>query len=382
LHSLAAESGQYPYEVIVADNASTDETATELAPLGEALFADRFKLLRFDKNRNFGPACNAAARVAKAPLLFFLNNDTLLTKNWAPPLVEALERDANLGAVGPLLLYADNTVQHLGIFFTVDGFDHLYRSFPADHPVVTRKRELQGLTGAAMMIRRAVFFEAGAFYAGYKNGIEDVELGLRVRSLGKKLACIPESVIYHLEGKTRGRNPSERQNARLFFSRCGSLFKIDLHIHGINDGFDAFIAEDYKIGLRLRREEEEALRLASQDKSMEERLDMAMRNPYWVGGRMRLADEFLKLGSGPKALKLYSEVAKTLRSLTLWRQLTTVVATGVTDDKDKDACLSLLRELSARRDNLDKTKDALLKACENDSLLRSLFEAKEGHKLL
>ena len=85
LVSLRDHSCDQAYEVIVVDNASTDDTATELAPLGRSLFGEAFSVLRFTENKNFGPACNAGAAKARAPLLFFLNNDTLMTPDWAPP---------------------------------------------------------------------------------------------------------------------------------------------------------------------------------------------------------------------------------------------------------------------------------------------------------
>ena len=171
-------------EVIVADNASSDDTVTELDRLGSALFGPRFRSIRNAENINFGPACNAGARAAAAPLLLFLNNDTLLTPCWLAPLLKALERPGT-GAVGPLLLYADRTVQHLGITFSIAGtVSHLYRGFPEDHPVVGRKRQLQAITAAALLLRKDLFFEAGAFYPEYLNGFEDVELCARIRQLG------------------------------------------------------------------------------------------------------------------------------------------------------------------------------------------------------
>ena len=101
LQSLREHTSGIDVEVVVADNASSDATARELLPLGEALFHGRFQRLRFEKNRNFGPACNAGARAATAPFVFFLNNDTLPTPNWSAPLLEAFQADDSLGAVAP-----------------------------------------------------------------------------------------------------------------------------------------------------------------------------------------------------------------------------------------------------------------------------------------
>ena len=110
LRSLREHTRDCDIEVIVVDNGSSDETAGDLPSLGGELFGRRFLPIRFEENRNFGPACNAGARAASAPLVFFLNNDTVLTPGWAPPLLQALAEDPSLGGVGPLLLYEDETV--------------------------------------------------------------------------------------------------------------------------------------------------------------------------------------------------------------------------------------------------------------------------------
>ncbi len=71
LESLAQHTPSGVVEVIVVDNGSTDETAHALAPLGKQLFGDLFAPIRWEENRNFGPACNAGAAAARAPMLFF-----------------------------------------------------------------------------------------------------------------------------------------------------------------------------------------------------------------------------------------------------------------------------------------------------------------------
>jgi glycosyltransferase involved in cell wall biosynthesis len=64
-------------KVIVVDNGSTDATATELRSYGKSLFGEFFRAVVLPENKNFGPACNIGAKIAKSPVLFFLNNDTL-----------------------------------------------------------------------------------------------------------------------------------------------------------------------------------------------------------------------------------------------------------------------------------------------------------------
>jgi len=71
LRSLAQHSAGEHLEVVVVDNHSTDATATELEPLGKALFGELFAAVRMPENVGFAKGCNAGARVASGDLLFF-----------------------------------------------------------------------------------------------------------------------------------------------------------------------------------------------------------------------------------------------------------------------------------------------------------------------
>ena len=92
LRSLAEHTHGENIEVVVVDNGSTDATATELDPLGKALFGSDFRPVRLPENQGFAKGCNAGAAASDGELLFFLNNDTTMTPNWLPPLRQALTR--------------------------------------------------------------------------------------------------------------------------------------------------------------------------------------------------------------------------------------------------------------------------------------------------
>lgn len=314
------EHSSFPFDLIVADNASSDDTATELEPLGRALFADHFRCLHFQENRNFGPACDAAAFESKTPLLFFLNNDTLATSGWEAPLLDALGEDANLGGVGPLLLYKDNTVQHLGIVFTTSNPLHLYKSFPATHPFVRKRRTFQALTAGALMMSRKLFMDHHGFYPGYCNGFEDVDLCLRIHATGKKFVCVPESVIYHLESQTPGRHEHETENSVLAAKRWHSLAQPDLHSHAVADGLVALVSDMLRVSLRLKDEDEAALaKKAGMDEASLRGLMAA--HPYWVWGRQKLAEFLERQGKYEEALPLRAHLSAILESEQSFKEL-------------------------------------------------------------
>jgi hypothetical protein len=231
-----------------------------------------------------------------------LNNDTWLTPGWAPPLLHALHSEPALGAVGPLLLYADGTVQHLGVAMGAFGPVHLYQGFPQTHSVVRRKRDLQFITGAAMMIAKDLFFCCGGFYEEYQNGFEDIELSTRVREQGKKLRCEPDSVIYHLEGQTPGRGCNEENNSALLTERCRDSCYADLHCHGIHDGFSVFIDDMLDIGLRLDERDERNLAEQAEKSDLDAWQRLSLENPLWVYGREVLAGKLEQAGKFDEAM--------------------------------------------------------------------------------
>lgn len=290
LRSLAEHTPQRFYEVLVVDNGSTDETVTELEPLGRELFDQRFTRLRQENNLNFGPACNLGARASIGELLLFLNNDTLLSPRWPGPLLQAFDQEPGLAAAGPLLLYPDTErVQHLGVVFTPSlGTDHLYCQFPAEHPVVGRSRQLQALTAAALVVRRERFFEVGGFHEGYRNGGEDMELCLRLRQRGGKLRCVPRSRVYHLESQSAGRFEHDEHNARLLNERCLGGFQPDLHIQAKRDGFLLRLTTWLEPYLSLPPEQEAELD-ARVPASVWDNWDILKKEPLWRKGYDPLA---------------------------------------------------------------------------------------------
>lgn len=337
LRSLREHTYGGDFEVIVVDNGSEDATATELHPLGKALFGPRFTGLRNGENKNFAPACNQGAAAATAPLVFFLNNDTLLTENWAPPLERAFQEDGKLGAAGPLLLYKDDHVQHLGVTMTTTGLFHLYEDFPENHPAVRKQRRLQALTAAALMMPRSLFQNIGGFYEGYKNGFEDVELSLRVRQNGRRLQCITRSCIYHLESQTPGRRDNADHNSTLLYQRCGEDIFVDYHQHAVSDGFSVHLDERCRLVALLADEEDQALRREAGG-NPQKMLRLALANPFWLWGYERLAGLLTREKKYVEALHFLANAAEICPTPERYKNvLRAAVAAGDAEMRDKSA---------------------------------------------
>lgn len=236
LHALARHSPD-GLEVIIVDNASSDETQTSCPILGATLFGSKFLYLRQEANLNFGPASNLGAAAARGNYLFFLNNDTEVRSNWLPPLLKALE-NSRIGAVGPRLLYPNGRVQHVGIAFTPQLTPvHLFEHFPGDHPTVLRKRRFQAITAAALLISKQLFMKLAGFHEKFQNGSEDIDLCARIRAQGFDLSIAPESVIVHHTSQSAGRFDHDDANAALLRQRQNSAFVPDLHLFARQAGY-------------------------------------------------------------------------------------------------------------------------------------------------
>lgn len=291
LRSLREHTPDEDVQVIVVDNGSTDETAGACGVLGQELFGKRFEHLRLDENINFGPGCNLGASRADADFLFFLNNDTLLTPGWLPPLSDFFEASPSCGAVGPLLLYPEHgRVQHLGVTFTPDNHvRHLYHYLPGSHPVIHRNRDLQALTGAALMIPARVFEAAGRFWEEYHNGYEDLDLSWQIRNQGLTLHCISASRVYHLTSQSSGRFDAEKHNSKVLSRRCRLAFQPDMHRFADEDGYELHLTPTLATNIVKVRSDSE-----TQNFDMARLWSEIQAEPHWKAGYERLLDLFFK----------------------------------------------------------------------------------------
>lgn len=181
-----------PYEVIVVDNASTDETTSGLAQFQAAWPA--LQVERLPTNTGFSPACNRGAELARGEFLVFLNNDTEPQVGWLTPLLRELEKPG-IGIVAPKLLYpSSGTINHAGYVFGYNKFYGIYHELPGDHLPANEARTYQALLGACVVLRRDVFRAVGGFSL---EGLEDIDLCLKIGARGMVARYIPSSVVHH-----------------------------------------------------------------------------------------------------------------------------------------------------------------------------------------
>lgn len=210
-------------EIIIVDNGSTCPAAVRLT----AELARRHQVLRDPRPFNWAALNNAATARAKGDYLLFLNDDTeVLSPGWIEALLEQAQQD-DVGAVGAKLLYPDGTVQHAGIALGIGVAGHVFRGLPGDapgyHGLAMSVRDVSAVTGACLMVRRAVFQALGGFDEGLPVAYNDVDFCLRVRQRGLSVVWTPHATLLHRESATRGTLDPPAAQALMWERWCTEL---------------------------------------------------------------------------------------------------------------------------------------------------------------
>lgn len=200
LVSILAHTKDIPYEVIIADDVSTDATEH----LGD--FAEGLVISRNTVNQGFLRNCNQAAAKARGEFLFFLNNDTTVTDGWLDWLLKLMRADSTIGMAGSKLVYPDGRLQEAGgiIWSDASGWNYGRLQNP-DLPEFNYVKDVDYISGAAILIRTSLWKEIGGFDERYAPAYcEDSDLAFEVRKHGYRVVYQPKSVVVHYEGVSNG----------------------------------------------------------------------------------------------------------------------------------------------------------------------------------
>ncbi len=203
LRAIHEHSGTNDYEVILADDCSTDLTQS---------IGDRMRGLRVERtpqNLRFVRNCNHAAKAARGDALLFLNNDTAVTEGWLEHLLKPLA-DETVGVVGPKLLFADGRLQEAGGIVWDDASAWNFgRGDDPQAPAYNYLREVDYVSGACLLVRRHLWETLGGFDDRYAPAYyEDTDLCFAAREQGFRVVYQPESVVLHFEGVSHGSDVS------------------------------------------------------------------------------------------------------------------------------------------------------------------------------
>lgn len=205
LRSIIANTLKVRYEVIIADDCSTDMTT------GISEIVEGIKVVRSHENLFFLKNCNYAAQYAVGKYIVFLNNDTQVCYNWLYPLSHLLDMDKTIGLTGSKLLFPDGRVQEAGGLVFRDGSAANYgRGKHPRLPELNYVREADYISGASIMIRRELWEEIGGFDERFAPAYcEDSDLAFEVRRHGHRVVYQPASEVVHFESVSNRQSMSE-----------------------------------------------------------------------------------------------------------------------------------------------------------------------------
>ncbi|WP_454871098.1 glycosyltransferase [Priestia megaterium] len=190
LTSINKHTNQEEIEIIVVDNGSTDGTIAYLKSIPS------LKTIFNEKNLGFAKGCNQGLDIATGDRVLFLNNDTIVTKNWLQSMIVLLYSDEKIGMVGPVSNYVSGPQQ-----ITVDYTDtQAIEEFSSEYckNELGKSKGALRLVGFCLLIKREVLDKIGGFDERFEYGsFEDDDLCLRGLQAGYQLKIALDSFVHH-----------------------------------------------------------------------------------------------------------------------------------------------------------------------------------------
>ncbi|MGH7589222.1 MAG: glycosyltransferase family 2 protein [Gemmatimonadota bacterium] len=213
--------------VYVLDSPELGQSLTEKAVQLHELYRIPFRLVLLERNSGFAAANNSGASTCKGPLLLFMNSDILPDRpGWLRRMIDFYGSKPNVGALGPKLLYEDDSLQHAGMYFTLPTASalaglwanwHYFKGLHRNLPAANVARPVPAVTGACLMVARDLFEGVGGFQNTYVQGDhEDSDLCLRLIDERLENWYLPEVELYHLEARSY---PSDIRERTVLYNR-------------------------------------------------------------------------------------------------------------------------------------------------------------------
>jgi len=208
ISSILTKSSYTHYEILILNN-NSEEPGTHIYFSDITAKHPNIRVVDASYPFCWSRLNNQGISEAKGDVFIFLNNDTqIISNDWIERLVEQAIR-ADVGVVGPLMLYEDGTIQHAGVVVGLGGWaDHLFKGMKPNHtmsPFVSPmvKRNVLAVTGSCMAVSRKVINLIGGFDERFLVCGSDVAFCIRAHEMGLYNIYDPFVVLYHFESKTR-----------------------------------------------------------------------------------------------------------------------------------------------------------------------------------
>lgn len=215
-------------EIVVADNASTDDSV--------AFMKERFpeiQLIENGCNGGFATGYNMALKQIEAQYYVLLNSDIEVSPHWIEPIIELLDADPQIAACQPKILsyYHKEQFEYAGAsggFIDKYGYPfcrgRVFQNLEKDEYQYDEVREVFWATGACMFVRADLYHEIGGLDDSFFAHMEEIDLCWRLKNAGYKVYCCPQSWVYHIGGGTLPKN-SPRKTYLNFRNNLSLLVK-------------------------------------------------------------------------------------------------------------------------------------------------------------
>ena len=215
-------------EVVVADNASTDDSVSFMK-----IRFPEIRLIENGSNGGFASGYNLALRQIDAQYYVLLNSDIEVAPNWIEPVIALMDSDPNIAACQPKILsyYHKEQFEYAGAcggFIDKYGYPfcrgRVFQNLENDEHQYDEPMEVFWATGACMFVRADLYHQCGGLDDSFFAHMEEIDLCWRLKNAGYKVYCCPQSFIYHIGGGTLPKN-SPRKTYLNFRNNLSLLVK-------------------------------------------------------------------------------------------------------------------------------------------------------------
>lgn len=215
------------YEIIIVENNSVEpETFSYYNQIERE--NSKITIVYWKGEFNYSAINNFGVEYAKGSYLLFLNNDTeIINEDCIEELLGFCMRE-DVGAVGARLFYEDGTIQHAGVIVGLGGIaGHVFSNTPGEQvgyfARIISQQDYSAVTAACIMVKKQTFEKVGGFDPKLKVAFNDVDLCLKIRSIGQLVVYNPYAKLYHYESKSRGNDDTAKKIKR--FNQETALFE-------------------------------------------------------------------------------------------------------------------------------------------------------------
>lgn len=218
ISSILEKTTYENFEIVIIENNSRKEET--FAYYDELKTDPRIQIVTWEGKFNYSAINNFGVReAATGEYILLLNNDIeVITPDWIQEMLMFAQR-SDVGAVGAMLYYPDDTIQHAGVILGIGGVaGHAHKYFPrGDFGYMSRAtiaQDLSVVTAACVMLPRTVWDELGGLDETFEVAFNDVDLCMRIRKAGYLIVWTPYAELYHYESKSRGAEDTPEKKKR------------------------------------------------------------------------------------------------------------------------------------------------------------------------